>query len=126
MNFPDDLRYSSDHEWVRLEGGTVRIGITDFAQDTLGGIVFVALPNVGDEVAAGASFGEVESHKSVSEVYAPVAGTITARNDVVETAPETINEDPYGAGWLVQIRPVDEPAAADFLDAAAYDALAGG
>ncbi len=109
-----------------MNDGTVRIGITDFAQDTLGGIVFVALPNVGDEVAAGASFGEVESHKSVSEVYAPVAGTITARNDVVETAPETINEDPYGAGWLVQIRPVDEPAAADFLDAAAYDALAGG
>ncbi|TXH43769.1 MAG: glycine cleavage system protein GcvH [Actinobacteria bacterium] len=124
---PAELWYTREHEWLAMQDdGTVRIGITDFAQDTLGGIVFVALPNVGDEVAAGASFGEVESHKSVSEVYAPVAGTITARNDVVETAPETINEDPYGAGWLVQIRPVDEPAAADFLDAAAYDALAGG
>lgn len=121
---PAELSYTAEHEWVLLlEDGTVRVGITDFAQDALGDIVFVALPAPGETVAAGQSFGEVESTKSVSEIYAPVAGTITARNDAVETAPETINEDPYGDGWLVEIQPAAKVTAADFLDSAAYEAL---
>ena len=120
---PAELKYTAEHEWVEvLPSGAVRIGITHFAQDSLGDIVFVSLPEVGDDLSAGATMGEVESTKSVSELYAPLAGTVVARNDAVETAPETINDDPYGAGWLVEITPSDPAAVEALLDAAAYEA----
>jgi glycine cleavage system H protein len=132
--YPDDVKYTAEHEWVRAGGSgddaVVRIGITAYAQEALGDIVFVTLPAVGTEVAAGQSLGEVESTKSVSDVYAPLAGTVTACNDRLEAAPELINSDPYGDGWMFEIRPsagIDEAlAAGNLLDAAAYAELAGG
>ena len=112
---PEDLRYTRQHEWISdRPDGSLRVGITEFAQDALGDIVFVALPELGAEVAAGEPMGEVESTKSVSEIYAPVAGTVSARNDAVETAPETINTDPYGDGWLVKVK-LTAPAEAEAL-----------
>jgi glycine cleavage system H protein len=112
---PDDLRYTAEHEWVRqVSEGVIRFGITDYAQDALGDIVFVTLPNVGAQVATGSTCGEVESTKSVSDIYAPVTGEVLARNDAVETSPETINSDPYDAGWIAEVR-VDDPAALDAL-----------
>jgi glycine cleavage system H protein len=123
METPDDLRYTSEHEWVRVDGSEVVVGITDFAQDSLGDIVYVSLPAIGDAVAGGASVAEVESTKSVSEIYAPVAGVVVAVNDALAEQPELLNEDPYGAGWLFRVR-VDDAAAVDgLLDAAAYRAL---
>ena len=121
MQIPDDLRYAENHEWARVESdGSVRVGISDFAQDQLGDIVFVELPEVGRSIAAGESFGEVESTKSVSDVYAPVAGTISAINEALLDAPEAINLDPYGDGWFILIAP-DEGATLDTLmDAAGY------
>lgn len=120
---PEELKYTAEHEWVQvLPGGSVRVGITHFAQDSLGDIVFVSLPAVGEDVSAGGTMGEVESTKSVSELYAPLAGTVVSRNDAVETAPETINDDPYGAGWLVEISPTDPAAVEALLDAAGYEA----
>jgi glycine cleavage system H protein len=121
---PDDRRFTREHEWILSQpDGTLRIGITDFAQDALGDVVFVALPEVGTTVTAGQPCGEVESTKSVSEIYAPVSGSIAARNDAVETAPETVNSEPYGAGWLFDITP-DDPAAADgLLESDDYTAL---
>jgi glycine cleavage system H protein len=118
--YPEDLRYTKEHEWVRADGETVRVGITDFAQDALGDIVFVTLPGVGDQVSAGQPCGEVESTKSVSDVYAPVSGTVVARNETLDAAPETVNSDPYGAGWLMDIRPEDAASVESLLDAAAY------
>jgi glycine cleavage system H protein len=126
VNVPDDLQYTAEHEWVRAQGGTVRVGITDFAQDSLGDIVYVQLPEVGSAVTAGEPLGEVESTKSVSEIYAPVGGEVVARNDAVVEAPDTINTDPYGAGWLVEIRLADDSELAGLLDAAAYGKLAQG
>jgi glycine cleavage system H protein len=120
---PEDLRYTSDHEWVRLDGDVVRIGITDFAQESLGDIVFVNIPEVGADVAAGAPFGEVESTKSVSDVYAPVSGTVGAWNEQLALTPELVNSDPYGEGWLVEIHGFDAAEVADLLDASAYRAL---
>jgi glycine cleavage system H protein len=121
---PDDRRFTREHEWVLpLENGNLRIGITDFAQDALGDVVFVALPEVGADVSAGDAIGEVESTKSVSEIYAPVAGTVVARNDAVETAPETVNADPYEGGWLFVIEPADPDAAEALLSNTDYDAL---
>ncbi len=121
---PPDLLYTSQHEWLAIQpDGAVRVGITDFAQDSLGDIVFVALPGVGDDVEAGEAIGEVESTKSVSEVYAPLTGRISRRNDAVETAPETINDDPYGEGWLVEIVPAAELDSAEFLDVPGYEAI---
>jgi glycine cleavage system H protein len=120
--FPDDLKYTSEHEWLREPGqaeGSVRVGITDYAQDALGDIVFVQLPEVGETVAAGAVVGELESTKSVSEVYAPVGGEIVARNEALDATPELVNTDPYGAGWLFEIKG-DDVASADLMDAAAY------
>lgn len=120
------MRYTRQHEWISdRPDGSLRVGITEFAQDALGDIVFVALPELGAEVAAGEPMGEVESTKSVSEIYAPVAGTVSARNDAVETAPETINTDPYGDGWLVEITPAG-PMIDDVLDVVGYQALVQG
>ena len=114
MEYPDDVRYTKEHEWVRPEGGVVRIGITDFAQDALGDVVYVDLPDVGTNVHAGQAFAEVESTKSVSDVFSPVDGAIVERNPLVDERPELVNEQPYGDGWLVLVSPLD-PAAADSL-----------
>jgi glycine cleavage system H protein len=120
---PDDLKYTAEHEWVRGEGSVVRVGITDYAQEALGDIVFVSLPAVGTSVAAGEPMGEVESTKSVSDVFAPVAGTVSARNDALESQPELLNSDPYGEGWVVEIE-VSDPATVDtLLDAEGYQEL---
>jgi glycine cleavage system H protein len=122
-NVPEDLRYTSDHEWVRLEGDRVRIGITDYAQDALGDVVFVQLPEPGSKVESGGSFSEVESTKSVSDIYAPVAGTVVEVNAELADAPQRLNEDPYGEGWICLIEPTDPAAFEGLLDAAAYQAL---
>jgi glycine cleavage system H protein len=132
--YPEDVKYTAEHEWVRPvgEGGdaVVRVGITGYAQDALGDIVFVTLPSVGTDLTAGQPVGEVESTKSVSDVYAPFAGTVTAVNDALETSPELVNSDPYGEGWMFEIRPADgvESAlsAATLLDAATYQARVSG
>jgi len=123
MNIPDDLRYSSDHEWGRLEGDLLRLGITDFAQDNLGDVVFLQLPELGAAVTAGSSMGEVESTKSVSDVYAPVEGVVVEVNADLETDPQLLNRDPYGEGWICVIRLSDTSSAEQMMDAAAYRAL---
>lgn len=123
MDAPEDLAYTSDHEWVRLEGGRARVGITDFAQSALGDVVFVQLPAVGSELAVGESLGEVESTKSVSEVYAPLAGRVVEVNAALAEAPERLNSDPYGEGWLCLLEPAEPGAAANLLDAASYRRL---
>jgi glycine cleavage system H protein len=123
MNLPDQLRYSSDHEWLSRDGSRVRIGITDYAQDSLGDVVFVQLPTVGETFAAGDSIGEIESTKSVSDVYAPVSGSVVAINDALADSPQLLNEDPYGEGWICEIE-LSDPAQVDgLLDAAAYGGL---
>jgi glycine cleavage system H protein len=124
-DIPADLHYTAEHEWVRRSGAdTVRIGITDFAQSALGDVVFVQLPDVGSEVTAGESFGEVESTKSVSDLYAPVSGKVLAVNSELEGSPQQVNSDPYGAGWLLDVQVSDvaalESAIAELLDAEAY------
>lgn len=122
---PEELKYTSEHEWVRDPGeaeGSVRVGITDYAQDALGDIVYVSLPAVGDTVAAGGTCGELESTKSVSDVYAPVDGEVVAVNGALDAAPETVNSDPFGAGWLFEVRPTDRTQLESLLDAAAYQA----
>ena len=123
MNVPEQFRYSSDHEWISAEGSKVRVGITDYAQDALGDVVFVQAPAVGDSVKAGESVGEVESTKSVSDIYAPVAGTVVAVNDTLADSPQLLNEDPYGKGWICEIQVADESELASLLDAAAYRSL---
>jgi glycine cleavage system H protein len=123
MNVPDDLRYSSDHEWIRVEDGRFRIGITDYAQDALGDVVFVQVPDVGAEFSAGGVLGEIESTKSVSEIYAPVQGVVVEVNAELEGTPELVNSDPYGTGWLALIEPVDQRSVETLLDAAAYRQL---
>jgi len=126
MQIPDDLRYSSDHEWIKVEGDQARIGITDYAQDALGDVVFVDLPEVGAAVAAGAAISEVESTKSVSDIYAPVSGTVTEVNTDLADNPERLNEDPYGEGWIFVVS-LDDAAQLDgLMDAAAYRALVEG
>lgn len=122
--YPEELRYTPEHEWVRsTETGTVIFGITDFAQDSLGDIVYVSLPVAGTTVAAGAPCGEVESTKSVSDIYAPVSGEVVASNAALDGTPESVNTDPYGAGWMVELRPDDAAALAGLLSAADYVAL---
>jgi glycine cleavage system H protein len=121
---PDGLHYTAEHEWVRIEDdGTAVFGITDFAQDALGDIVYVSLPGLGDALAAGAPCGEVESTKSVSDIYAPLAGEVTAVNPDLDGSPEILNSDPYGSGWLVRMAPSDASAVAGLLSAAEYEAL---
>ena len=126
--FPDDLKYTAEHEWVRTPGetaGSVRIGITDYAQDALGDIVYVQLPEVGTAVSAGDAVGELESTKSVSDVYSPVSGEVVARNDALEATPELVNNDPYGEGWLFEVSVADGSATSELLDAAAYAEIVG-
>ncbi len=120
LRYPDDLRYTKDHEWAKEVGGLVTVGITDFAQDALGDIVYLELPEVGKELKAGDPFGVVESTKSVSELFAPVTGTVVERNDALVGSPETLNQDPYGKGWLVKVKPSDAGAVGQLLDKAAY------
>ena len=120
---PDGLRFTAEHEWVAPGAAPLRVGITDFAQDALGDIVYVQLPEPGTTVEAGQSLGEVESTKSVSEIYAPLSGTVTARNERLGGEPELINTDPYGEGWLVEIEPAAASAVDDLLDAEAYRRL---
>jgi glycine cleavage system H protein len=123
MELPEDLRYSAEHEWVRVDGNTAEVGITDFAQDTLGDIVYVQLPEMGATLARAAACSEVESTKSVSDIYAPVSGTVVAVNDALESTPELLNSDPYGAGWIFRVELAD-PAELDLLmDPAAYRSL---
>ncbi|BCJ30517.1 glycine cleavage system protein GcvH [Actinocatenispora sera] len=122
---PDDLRYTAEHEWVRASGNTVRVGITHFAQDSLGDVVFVELPEPGAAVTAGQAVGEIESTKSVSDVYSPVTGTVSARNEALGDSPDLINREPYGEGWMLEIE-VSDPAELDgLLDAAAYEKVTG-
>ncbi len=123
MNVPDQLRYSSDHEWLSRDGSRVRIGITDYAQDSLGDVVFVQLPTVGESFAAGDTIGEVESTKSVSDIYAPVSGSVVAVNDALVDSPQLLNEDPYGEGWICEIELSDAAQVDSLLDAAAYGGL---
>ena len=123
LDYPSDLRYTSDHEWVRVgDDGVVRIGITSFAQDALGDVVYVSLPAVGDTVTPGDSCGEVESTKSVSDVYAPLEGEVTATNEALDSSPELINSDPYGEGWMFELRLSDPSSVESLMDADAYTA----
>lgn len=122
MNIPGDLRYTKDHEWARSEGdGTVTVGITDFAQDSLGGVVYVELPAVGTKVSAGQTFGQVESTKSVSELFAPIGGEIVSKNEDLDGTPDLVNTDPYGQGWMVRIRPEASGEVEALMDAATYE-----
>jgi len=123
MNFPDDLRYTQEHEWVRIDGTTARVGITDYAQDALGDVVYVELPQAGATVAAMASCCEVESTKSVSEIFSPVSGTIAEVNSDLADTPQMINEDPYGKGWIFAVEMSDANEVDGLLDAAAYQAF---
>jgi glycine cleavage system H protein len=120
---PDDLRYTAEHEWVKVIDGGVRVGITDHAQEALGDIVFVTLPAPGTSVEAGQPLGEVESTKSVSDIYAPLSGEILARNDVLDARPELVNADAYGEGWMIEIKLADPSAVDALLDAASYTKL---
>jgi len=121
FEYPDDLRYSTDHEWVRERGdGVVRVGITAYAQDALGDVVYVSLPTVGDALSKGDACGEVESTKSVSDIYAPLAGEVTSVNETLDDAPESINTDPYGEGWMYELKLDDDGALGDLLDVEGY------
>jgi glycine cleavage system H protein len=126
MNVPEELRYSTDHEWARTDGDRVTVGITDYAQDALGDVVFVDLPTEGATVEAGGLLGEVESTKSVSEIYAPVAGQVVAVNTALSDAPENLNADPYGEGWICAIVPSDPSSVAALLDSSGYRQLTDG
>ncbi|MCU1468243.1 MAG: gcvH [Actinomycetia bacterium] len=123
MNIPEELRYTAEHEWVRLTGTVARVGITDFAQDSLGDVVFVQLPDVGLDAVAGASVSEIESTKSVSDVYVPLSGVVSAVNDALTEQPELVNQDPYGEGWMFEMQVGDTSGVDALLDAAAYRAL---
>ncbi|MGH3306971.1 MAG: glycine cleavage system protein GcvH [Nocardioides sp.] len=127
--YPEDLKYTAEHEWVRSPGdseGSVRIGITHYAQDALGDIVYVSLPEVGESVSAGEACGELESTKSVSDVYAPLTGEVSARNTSLDSTPELVNNDPYGAGWLYEVVPADAAGIDGLMDAEAYQATLDG
>ena len=123
MNVPEDLKYTKEHEWVRVDGDRLIVGITDFAQDALGDVVYVDVPETGTQVKAGEPFGEVESTKSVSDVYAPVSGTVVERNAQLADAPELVNRDPYGEGWMIVISAADASEVEGLLEAGAYREL---
>ncbi len=123
MNFPDDLRYTREHEWARRKGKNVVVGVTEFAQDQLGDVVYLELPDIGDAVKKGEAFGVVESTKAVSELFAPISGTIVEVNDPLSDAPETVNEDPYEEGWMVVIEPSDPTELDALMDAKGYQAF---
>jgi len=123
MDIPSELRYSTDHEWAKVEDGRVRVGITDYAQDALGDVVFVDVPEVGTKVSKGESCAEVESTKSVSEIYAPISGTVAEVNGDLGDNPQRLNDDPYGEGWMFVIEPNDEAQLGELLDAEGYRAL---
>lgn len=126
LEYPQDLRYTAEHEWVRTgTDGVVRVGITAFAQDALGDVVYVSLPSVGDSLSAGDTCGEVESTKSVSDLYAPLSGEVVAVNQALESAPELVNSDPYGEGWMYDVRLADAGSAETLLDLESYRALLG-
>jgi len=125
MNVPSELRYSREHEWVRVDGNVARIGITDFAQESLGDVVFVQLPAAGLDIVAGASAAEIESTKSVSDVYVPVSGVVQTVNDALVGAPELVNQDPYGEGWILEVALSDPTEIDALLDAVAYRELIG-
>ena len=122
MQIPDDLRYTKDHEWLRVTGDQGTVGITDFAQDALGDVVFVDLPAIGSALTQGQTFGVVESNKTVSDLFAPVAGKVVAVNEELRTRPELVNQDPYGTGWMIRLAVTPAGAASELLDAAAYRA----
>ena len=123
LQYPDDLRYTEDHEWVKDQGdGVVRLGVTAYAADALGDVVYVSLPNVGDDLAAGDSSGEIESTKSVSDIYSPLAGEVTAVNEALDATPELINSDSYGEGWMYELKIEDASVLDDLMDSAAYQA----
>ena len=123
MQFPDGLKYTKDHEWVRVEGDVATVGVTDFAQDALGDVVFVDLPEAGEEVAAGDTVAEIESVKAVSDVFSPLTGEIAAVNEDLDGAEESVNEDPYGAGWLFQVKIADASELDGMMDVEAYKAF---
>ena len=122
LEYPSGLRYTAEHEWVRVDGDTVRVGITSFAQEALGDVVYVSLPTVGEAVVAGDTCGEVESTKSVSDLYAPVSGEVAAVNGALDATPELVNSDPYGEGWMYELRVTDAAALDGLLDVDAYTA----
>ena len=123
--YPDDLKYSKEHEWVRMDGNTAEIGITEFAQESLGDVVFVDLPDVGTEIAQFGKFGEIESVKAVSDLFSPIGGTIVDTNPVVIDSPETVNSDPYGSGWLIKVEISDSSQLDELMDAETYEATLG-
>lgn len=125
MNIPQELRYSREHEWMRVDGPVARLGITDFAQESLGDVVFVQLPDVGLEIVAGASAAEIESTKSVSDVYVPVSGVVKSVNEALVGAPELVNQDPYGEGWILEVTLADPSELDQLMDADAYRAVVG-
>ena len=125
MNIPAELKYTKDHEWVRVEGNVATIGITDFAQSELGDIVYVEIETEGEELAQEEVFGSVEAVKTVSDLFLPLSGTVTEFNAALDTAPEAVNQDPYGAGWMVKMTIANQADVADLLDAAGYKALIG-
>jgi len=122
-NYPGNLRYSSEHEWARVDGKAIVVGVTDHAQEALGDVVYVELPKVGDSISAGKQFGVIESTKAVSELFAPVSGKVTKVNSALVDSPQTVNQDPYGAGWLIEVEPSDSTQLDKLLNAAAYEKL---
>ena len=126
MNFPQNLKYTNEHEWIRVEGDIAYVGITDYAQEQLGDIVFVDIPIVGETLEAGETFGTIEVVKTISDLFLPLAGEILEQNEALEENPELVNKDPYGEGWLIKMKPADASAAEDLLDAEAYKAVVNG
>ena len=126
MNFPQNLKYTNEHEWIRVEGDIAYVGITDYAQEQLGDIVFVDITTVGETLEAGETFGTIEVVKTISDLFLPLAGEILEQNEALEENPELVNKDPYGEGWLIKMKPADASAAEDLLDAEAYKAVVNG
>ena len=126
MNFPQNLKYTNEHEWIRVDGDIAYVGITDYAQEKLGDIVFVDIPTVGETLEAGETFGTIEVVKTISDLFLPIAGEVLEQNEALEENPELVNKDPYGEGWLIKVKPADVKAVEDLLDAEAYKAVVNG